>query len=152
MSRLAEEILRLFNASKQSPLDAGTIAAQVRQHAASDEQPAAEIRRLITQGLLREDGGKFSLTEAGRLSLCGPRELTLYTRPGCHLCDEAKAKIAPLLRTHRASLREVNIDNDPILRARYNEEVPVLFLGARKVAKFHVDVEQLKRQLENAGQ
>jgi glutaredoxin len=77
--------------------------------------------------------------------------LTLYTRPGCHLCDEAKAKIAPLLRAHRASLREVNIDGDEILRARYNDEVPVLFLGARKVAKFHVDVEQLERQLSAAG-
>ena len=151
MNRLAEEILRFLEASKQERVDAGTLAAQVRPHAVADEQPAAEMRRLVSQGLLREHDGRFSITEDGRLALRGPHELTLYTRPGCHLCDEAKAKIAPLLRTHRTSLREVNIDEDSVLRARYNEEVPVLFLGARKVAKFHVDVEQLERQLAAAG-
>jgi len=150
MNRLAEEILRFLDASKQGPVDAGTLAAQVPARAAGDE-PANEIRWLVAQGLLRENAGRLSLTEDARLALRGPRELTLYTRPGCHLCDEAKAKIAPLLRAHRATLREVNIDEDPILRTRYNEEVPVLFLGARKVAKFHVDAEQLGRQLADAG-
>jgi glutaredoxin len=149
MNRLAEEILRFLDASKQGPVDAATLAAQVSARAAGDE-PASEIRWLVAQGLLKERAGRLSLTEDARLAMRGPRELTLYTRPGCHLCDEAKTKIVPLLQAHRASLREVNIDEDPILRTRYNEEVPVLFLGARKVAKFHVDVEQLARLLTEA--
>jgi glutaredoxin len=76
--------------------------------------------------------------------------VTLYSRPGCHLCNEAKAQIAPLLRRAGARLREVNIDDDEVLRERYNVDVPVLFLGARKVAKHRVDLEQFQRQLAEA--
>jgi glutaredoxin len=88
--------------------------------------------------------------EDGRIAVAGPRDMTLYSRPGCHLCDEMKKLIAPLVWRFNARLREVNIDDDPILRQRYNEEVPVLFLGSRKVAKYSVDIEQLRRQLERA--
>jgi glutaredoxin len=77
-------------------------------------------------------------------------QLTLYSRPGCHLCEEAKAQIEPLLRKYGATLREVNIDTDAALQARYQQEVPVLFLGERKVAKYHVNVAQLERQLREA--
>ena len=77
-------------------------------------------------------------------------DVTLYTRPGCHLCDEAKAQIAPLLRGTDAILREINIDTDPALRARYDLDVPVIFLGARKVAKHRVDLQQFRRQLDEA--
>lgn len=89
--------------------------------------------------------------EDARLAAVGPREVTLYTRPGCHLCEEAKAAMMPLLREFGASLREVNIDEDPVLRERYGWDVPVIFLGARKVAKHRVDLEQFRRQLQEAG-
>jgi glutaredoxin len=88
--------------------------------------------------------------EDARIAAAGSRDLTLYSRPGCHLCDEMKKQIAPLVVKFKAHLREVNIDADPILRARYNEEVPVLFLGSRKVAKYSVDIEQLRAQLQRA--
>ena len=84
------------------------------------------------------------------LAAAGPLDVTLYTRPGCHLCDEAKAQIAPLLRDAGARLREVNIDADPVLRARYDFDVPVIFLGTRKVAKHRVDLKQFRRQLDEA--
>jgi glutaredoxin len=76
--------------------------------------------------------------------------VTLYTRPGCHLCEEAKAQIAPILQRAGALLREVNIDEDAALREQYNVDVPVIFVGQRKVAKHRVDVEQFRRQLEEA--
>jgi glutaredoxin len=85
------------------------------------------------------------------LAAAGPRDLTLYSRAGCHLCEEMKKQIAPLVAQFGARLRVVDIDGDAVLRARYNEEVPVLFLGARKVAKYTVDLERLKRQLEGGG-
>jgi thioredoxin-related protein len=88
--------------------------------------------------------------EDARIAAAGSRDLTLYSSPGCHLCDEMKKQIAPLVAKFKAHLREVNIDADPILRARYNEEVPVLFLGSRKVAKYSVDIEQLRAQLQRA--
>lgn len=77
-------------------------------------------------------------------------EVTLYTRKGCHLCEEAKAQMAPLLREFGARLREVDIDADESLRALYDVDVPVIFLGGRKVAKHRLDVAQFRRQLERA--
>ena len=75
-------------------------------------------------------------------------ELVLYTRVGCHLCDEAKATVAPLLQEFGVALKEVDVDTDPALAARYGEEVPVLALDARKLAKYRVDVQQLRRRLK----
>jgi glutaredoxin len=88
--------------------------------------------------------------EDARLAAAGARDVTLYTRPGCHLCEEAKAVMGPLIAEFGARLREVNIDDDAMLRERYGLDVPVIFLGARKVAKHRVDVRQLRRRLEEA--
>lgn len=73
--------------------------------------------------------------------------MTLYTRPGCHLCEEAKNAMAPILREARATLREVNIQGDPVLEERYGLDIPVIFVGARKAAKHRVDTKQFRRQL-----
>ena len=86
--------------------------------------------------------------EDAHLAAAGPHEVTLYTRPGCHLCEEAKTAVAPLLREFGAVLREVNIENDAVLEERYGWDIPVIFVGARKAAKHRVDVEQLRRQLQ----
>jgi glutaredoxin len=88
--------------------------------------------------------------EDARLAGAGPREVTLYTRAGCHLCEEAKAAMAPVLREFGAALREVNIENDPVLEGRYGWDIPVIFVGARKAAKHRVDVEQFRRQLQES--
>jgi glutaredoxin len=97
-------------------------------------------------------GGAAPHPEDERLARAGPREVTLYTRPGCHLCEEAKAAIAPLLREFGASLQEVNIDEDAALRERYGNDVPVIYIGAHKAAKHRVDLAQFRRQLEQARQ
>jgi glutaredoxin len=86
--------------------------------------------------------------EDARLAAAGPREVTLYTRPGCHLCEEARTAVAPLLREFGAVLRVVNIENDAVLEERYGWDIPVIFIGARKAAKHRVDVEQFRRQLQ----
>lgn len=75
-------------------------------------------------------------------------ELTLYARAGCHLCEEMKAALAPLLREFELALNEVNVDSDPALTARFGEEVPVLFLGKLKIAKYRLDIQQLRRRLQ----
>ena len=88
--------------------------------------------------------------EDERLARAGPRDVTLYTRPGCHLCDEVKAAIAPLLREFGATLREVDIDEDAVLRERHGWDVPVIYIGAHKAAKHRVDLAQFRRQLRDA--
>lgn len=84
----------------------------------------------------------------GAVASVASMKLTLYTRAGCHLCEEAKAQLAPLLKEFGLALQEVNIDGDAVLAARYGEEVPVVFLDGRKVAKHRVDVKQLRKRLE----
>lgn len=91
-----------------------------------------------------------------RLAAAQPLEVTIYSRPGCHLCEAAKVAIEPLLAEFSAPVREVNIDSDPVLTERYGWDVPVIFIGNRKAAKHRVNVRQFRRQLkeakENAGQ
>ena len=77
-------------------------------------------------------------------------KLTLYSRPGCHLCDEMKAQLTPIAARHRIAVREINIDTDQALREKFNEEVPVLFLGEKKIAKYFLDLAQLERQLRES--
>jgi glutaredoxin len=113
----------------------------------------AVVSHLIEQGWLRaaEAPETYARTEDGRLQLAAPRDVTIYSRPGCHLCEEAKAQIAPMLKEFGSSLTEINIDEDPELRARYDYDVPVIFLGARKAAKHRVDLVQFRRQLRDAS-
>jgi glutaredoxin len=85
-----------------------------------------------------------------RLATARPLEVTLYTRPGCHLCEDAKALLQPLLREFAATLREVNIEEDPELQQRYGSDIPVIYLGAHKAAKHRIDPAQFRRQLEEA--
>jgi glutaredoxin len=117
------------------------------------ELPGASgaVARLVERGWLRPEGtpDAYTRTEDGRLQIAGSRDVTIYSRPGCHLCEEAKTQMAPLLREFGARLTEINIDEDSQLRARYDYDVPVIFLGARKAAKHHVDLAQFRRQLMN---
>ena len=110
------------------------------------------VSKLVERGWLREAEapGTYRRTEDGRLQLAGPRDVTIYSRPGCHLCEEAKAQISPMLKEFGARLTEINIDEDPELRARYDYDIPVIFVGARKAAKHRVDPTQFRRQIRDA--
>jgi hypothetical protein len=78
----------------------------------------------------------------------GP-DVTLYSKAGCHLCEEAKAAIAPLLREFRATLREIDIEGDPTLMERFGCDIPVIYIGRKKAAKHRVNLEQFRRQLQD---
>ena len=110
------------------------------------------VAQLVERGWLRatERPDTYARTEDGRLQLAGPRDVTIYSRPGCHLCEEAKTRMAPLLQEFGARLTEINIDEDAQLRAQYDYDVPVIFLGARKIAKHRVDLVQFRRQLRDS--
>ncbi len=149
MDLLAQRVLKAFDELARDTLDFSALAdclTSPTQRASPTDSGAlrAAVRELVRQGLLQPAGVAdcFARTEEGRLAL--------YTRPGCHLCEEAKAQMGPLLREFGATLREINIDTDPVLRDRYTEDVPVVLLGARKVAKHRVALEPLRRQLAAA--
>jgi hypothetical protein len=80
----------------------------------------------------------------------GP-DVTLYSRVGCHLCEEAKTAIAALLREFHATLREIDIEGDATLVARFGCDIPVIYIGRKKAAKHRVNLEQFRRQLEDAS-
>src|SRR5713101_6312356 len=108
-------------------------------------------RRLLPGKMQLRNETMSAHPEDARLAASGPRDVTLYTRPGCHVCDEAKSAISPLLREFGAVLREVNIDEDPLLKDRYGLDIPVIFIGRNKAAKHRVELAQFRQQLEEAG-
>jgi Glutaredoxin-like domain (DUF836) len=82
-------------------------------------------------------------------------DLVLYARPGCHLCEEARAAIEAVLADRRErgsptpALVERNIEDDPELHRRYLERIPVLELDGRRVELF-VSVGKVRRMLAEA--
>ena len=70
-------------------------------------------------------------------------EIIIYTRVGCHLCDEAKAT----LESYGLEVQTVDIDHDPQLRERYNECVPVVFVDGRERFRGRIDPVLLRRLL-----
>ena len=79
--------------------------------------------------------------------------ITIYSRPGCHLCDEMKAVVRRTLEGTRtmARVEEVDISTDPDLEARYGVEIPVLLVDGRKAAKYRISERELTRILEATG-
>jgi glutaredoxin len=77
-------------------------------------------------------------------------EITIYTKAGCHLCEEAMTAITPLLQEFSAAVREIDIAGDPILLQRFGCEIPVIYIGRKKAAKYRVNLVQFRRQLEEA--
>jgi len=69
----------------------------------------------------------------------------LYTRKGCHLCDEA---LAELVR-HGLSPQVIDIDEDPELTDRYTECVPVVWIGGRERFRGRVNAVLLRRLLQS---
>jgi len=76
-----------------------------------------------------------------------PLALRIYSRPGCHLCDDMKAVVEPLVRELGATLEEVDISGDPDLEARFGTEIPVLFINGRKAFKYRVTARELRQRL-----
>ncbi len=77
--------------------------------------------------------------------------LTLYTRAGCHLCEEMKRVLDAVARRVPFVVQEVDVATDPALEHCYGHEVPVLLLGGRKVAKYRISEARLVRLLAGAG-
>ncbi|HUJ30578.1 MAG TPA: glutaredoxin family protein [Candidatus Acidoferrum sp.] len=153
MDPLAQRILSTFDQLERDSLDLHTLFEFVGGNPPEERNAVLDkVFELIHSGLLRDDGGDFySRTEDGRIAVAAPRDVTLYTREACHLCDEAKAIIAPLVAEFCARLREVDVDDDPVLHDRYTNDVPVIFVGSQFFAQHRVDPARLRRRLEQAS-
>ena len=73
--------------------------------------------------------------------------LTLYTRPGCHLCDEMKAVIDRARGQAPCELVEVDVSRDETLQRRYGRHVPVLLADGVEVARTRIGLAELLEAL-----
>jgi glutaredoxin len=150
---VAQRILSTFDQLERPTLDLHTLFEFVGGNVPSDREAVLDVvADLVKQSLLTTEGGGdfYRRTEEGRLALAAPRDVTMYMREGCHLCEEAKAAMAPILNALGARLQEVDIDDDPVLRTRYTNDVPVIFIGSHFFAQHRVDATRFRRHLENA--
>ncbi|MFZ0581823.1 MAG: glutaredoxin family protein [Candidatus Acidiferrales bacterium] len=153
MESTARRILAAFDQIERDSLDLHTLFEFVGGNAPTEREAVLDaVTDLVKQGLLKPQGGSdfYQRTEDGRLAIVGSLDITMYMREGCHLCEEAKATMVPLLAEFGAKLHEVDIDDDPILLDRYTNDVPVIFVGSQFFAQHRVDVARLRRQLQDA--
>lgn len=75
--------------------------------------------------------------------------LTIYSKPGCHLCDDMKATVDRVVRSSALpiTVEEIDVSTDADLEARYGLEIPVLLIDGKKVAKYRVTDAELTRVL-----
>jgi hypothetical protein len=73
--------------------------------------------------------------------------LILYSKPGCHLCDDMKHVIDVVGARVPLTLEIVDISVDPDLMAQYGEEIPVLMIDGKKAAKYRVSAQELEATL-----
>jgi hypothetical protein len=78
--------------------------------------------------------------------MAAPR-LTLYSKPGCHLCDDMKHVIEAVAKRIPLALEVVDISTDQTLTDRYELEIPVLLIEGKKAAKYRVDERALEEKL-----
>jgi glutaredoxin len=71
--------------------------------------------------------------------------LTIFSRPGCHLCDEMKEVVHRLSASVPLSIEEVDISGDADLERLYGVEIPVLMIDGKKVAKYRIAESELLR-------
>ena len=78
-------------------------------------------------------------------------ELTVYSRPGCHLCDEMIAELEPLV-AGRASIRIVDISRDQSLLRRFGVLVPVLMHDDEELSRYRLDRERVSELIDRRPQ
>jgi glutaredoxin len=75
------------------------------------------------------------------------RQVVVYSRKGCHLCEIVKETLSKLQRRGGFSWQEVDVDSDEQLRRQFTDEVPVVFIDGRKAFKYRLDENEFLRKL-----
>jgi glutaredoxin len=79
--------------------------------------------------------------------LCIVAVITLYGKPGCHLCDDARAVVTQAIAGQDVELEEVDITLDPVLERRYGERIPVVAVDGEELFQYFVDDRALAERL-----
>jgi glutaredoxin len=78
--------------------------------------------------------------------------ITLYTSPGCHLCEQARDALLRVRESHPFELVERDIAGDDDLHRAYLERIPVIALDGEELFDYFVDEEALRTRLASLHQ
>jgi len=79
-------------------------------------------------------------------------EVVVYSRPGCHLCEQAVAAIVALHdEGFRFALREIDVESDELLLRRHLEKIPVVEVDGTVVSELILDQADLRARLDTVG-
>ena len=78
-------------------------------------------------------------------------QVTVYSKPGCHLCEEAVRLLQRVQKQHPFTLEEVNIQDDPALLAEYGEQIPVVTLNGKFLFEYAMDEARLRQLLKEVN-
>ncbi len=74
----------------------------------------------------------------------------IYSKPGCHLCEEAKSILVKMQRRYGFQLHEVNIAGDPVLLAEYGTRIPLIYVNGHLVCKYSVKEAAVVKRITRA--
>lgn len=77
-------------------------------------------------------------------------EVVLYSKPGCHLCEEMKQEIARAGCAELYSLREINIETNPDLLAKYKYDIPILVIDGIEAFRHRLKAEDFNARMRAA--
>jgi hypothetical protein len=75
------------------------------------------------------------------------RVLTLYSKPGCHLCEDLRSLLEELRDTFVFDIEEIDITRDPALFALYRHEIPVLLMDGVEIGRGRISELDLTRRV-----
>ena len=73
--------------------------------------------------------------------------VTLVTRTGCHLCEDAETRLRQLAAELGFEYREVDVDADPALRAEYSDRVPVILIDGREHGYWRLEEPRFRKAI-----
>ncbi len=76
--------------------------------------------------------------------------VTLYGKPGCHLCDDAREVVVAVRSRRSFELQEVDVSLDPALHREYGERIPVIAVDGEELFQYRVEAGALLRALGGA--
>ena len=77
--------------------------------------------------------------------------VVFYTKPGCHLCEEAKREMARAGLAHLYTFEEINILSDPDLQRRYGTDIPVVVINGTHAFKHRLTAEEFGKKIADRG-
>jgi len=85
--------------------------------------------------------------ETAKPSTSGKAHVIIYSRPGCHLCEEAKQAIESAQCANEYTLEEIDIESDGVLLRRYRYDIPVITINGEEAFRHKVTADEFRRRL-----